>query len=703
MKSWLIGVAGLFCAAGAVYAGGDIVIANFEGGSYGDWKVEGSAFGSAPAIANSGTPKNRVVGHRGSGLVNTYLNGDGSTGKLTSPPFAIQRKYIVFLIGGGNHKGKTCMNLLVDGKVVRTAVGPAYKDRKGREVLDWKSWDVSEFMEKKAVIEIVDDYTGRWGHINVDQIVQSDTPQKPTYKEDYSSPVPRFTFAGTLAEQEKQLAGNPLLARFKVSREKMKGDPLLPLYHWTAPENRLNDPNGLSFWKGRWHLFYQGYPPEYPRQHWGHVVSDDLIHWRDLPYAIYPNPEQACYSGAAFVEKNRVIAMYHGTKVGSMVAVSDDPLLLNWKKVSGKAVIPFPKDWKSIEYGIFDPCIWKEGDTYYALTAGSRNEGPGGKRVEREWIHRSKDLAHWEYLHPFLEDDFYGLVGDDGACPYFWPIGENGKYILLHFSHMSGGKYLLGDYDTQRQKFVVTDGGDFNFGPYGPSGLHAPSATPDGKGGVVAIFNMNEGLKHKGWNGIMTLPRRLTLDESDDIAPLRQEPAGDYASLRYGLQSLENLSLPANQEIVLPKIQGNAMELEAEIDCANSQALELSVLRSPNAEEATRIVFYPHRGYPCREYTDQRSRKRYSVVSIDTSRSSIRPDAKSRPPESAPVYLEDGETLKLHVFIDKSVVEVFVNGRQALAVRVYPERKDSLGVSLRSQGKPATLKSLKAWQMKGIY
>ncbi|MHC4074728.1 MAG: glycosyl hydrolase family 32 domain protein, partial [Planctomycetota bacterium] len=103
----------------------------------------------------------------------------------------------------------------------------------------------------------------------------------------------------------------------------------------------------------------------------------------------------------------------------------------------------------------------------------------------------------------------YSLVGDDGACPYFWPIGD--KHILLHFSHMSGGKYLLGDYDKKRDKFVVTAGGDFNFGPHAPAGVHAPSATPDGKGGVIVIFNMNPGKPTKGWNQIMTLPRRLTL------------------------------------------------------------------------------------------------------------------------------------------------------------------------------------------------
>ena len=146
------------------------------------------------------------------------------------------------------------------------------------------------------------------------------------------SRVPFSKFANTLKEQESQLKVNPLMLRFPESRRRMASDPYLPVYHFVSPENRMNDPNGLCFWKERWHLFYQGYPPEDPRQHWGHAVSDDLIHWRDLPYAIYPDPEYACFSGATFVEDNRVIAMYHGTRAGNMVAVSSDPLLLNWEK-----------------------------------------------------------------------------------------------------------------------------------------------------------------------------------------------------------------------------------------------------------------------------------------------------------------------------------------------------------------------------------
>ena len=513
----------------------------------------------------------------------------------------------------------------------------------------------------------------------------------------YTPRAPQYSFADTLIEQEAQLETNPLMLRFAESRKGLASDPHRPAYHYVNPESTLNDPNGLCFWQGRWHLFYQAYPPEDTRQHWGHAVSDDLIHWRDLPYAIYPNPEDKCFSGSALAEDDRVIAIYHGIDAGTMVAVSSDPLLLNWEKVTGQAVIPFGKPGAPpLPYNIFDPCIWKKRDFYYALTAGMHANGPGGKRTRANFLHRSADLASWEYLHPFIEDDMYSLVGDDGACPYFWPIGD--RHILLHFSHMSGGKYLLGDYDTDRDKFVVTKGGDFNFGPVSPAGVHAPSAVPDGKGGIIVLFNMNPGRPTKGWNQIMTLPRRLTLAGEEELAV---EPTGDIESLRGEHQHLEFLALPANQEIVLDRVQGNAIEINAEIAPSDAPMIEMDVFRSPDGQERTRIMFLRNRGWRSREYGDYGPQG--SLISIDSSYSSILPDAQARAPETAPVFVAPGEPIKLRVFVDRSIVEVFVNGRQCVAVRVYPGRADSTGVSLRAQGQDATLTALDVWQMESIY
>jgi len=364
---------------------------------------------------------------------------------------------------------------------------------------------------------------------------------------------------------------------------------------------------------------------------------------------------------------------------------------MNWQKVTGKAVIPARSpDGSPLPYRVFDPCIWKKDGLYYSLSGGTL-PGPGGKRLRADFLLRSKDLAKWEYLHPFVEDDRFTLVGDDGACPYFWPSGD--RHILLFFSHMSGGQYLLGDYDKGRDKLVATAGGTFNFGPAAPAGVHAPSAAPDGKGGVIVLFNMNPAKPTQGWNQIMTLPRRLTLRSKDELGI---EPAGDVESLRGDHQHVGAMKLPTNEEVVLENVRGNAMEIVAEIDPRGAPMVEMNVLRSPKGEEVTRILFFRDRGF-------RRGRRRQSLITIDSSRSSVLPDVRSRAPETAPVVLDRNEPLKLRVFIDRSVVEVFANGKQCVAVRVYPGRGDSLGVSLRSQGQDAALKSLDAWQIKNIY
>ena len=152
------------------------------------------------------------------------------------------------------------------------------------------------------------------------------------------------------------------------------------------------------------------------------------------------------------------------------------------------------------------------------------------------------------------------------------------------------------------------------------------------------------------------------------------------------------MKLPANQEIV---IEGNTMEIKAVLNPAGTSMIEMCVLRSTDKLKYMRIVLYPERGLAHSQRFDSPQRCE-SLISIDSSFSSTLPDVKCRAPESAPVIIKKGEYLDLRVFIDRSVVEVFVNDRQCIAVRVYPGREDSVGVSLRSQGKDAQLMSLDA-------
>jgi beta-fructofuranosidase len=386
-----------------------------------------------------------------------------------------------------------------------------------------------------------------------------------------------------------------------------------------------------------------------------------------------------------------------------MVAVCNDPLLLNWEKIPGNPVIPLVEtDPAGLPYRVYDPCIWKEEDGYYALS---------GTYWGGEFLHHcrmvqhlffSQDLTRWIYLGPFVEGPPFTALDEDGACPYFWPIGD--KHILIFCSHQRGAQYLLGDYDKLHHRFHPSAHGRFNFGPIGPGGVHAPSATPDGKGGVHVIFNINNGIPAQGWDHIMSLVRVLTLRPDNTLAI---EPVPAVESLRFDHQHVGETVLPANREIVLEGITGSALELEVEIQPQAARDVTINVLRSPGGEEFTAIKFFRHGGMPVRK---QGNIYQQDALVLDTTQSSLRADGSfwtsnvtARPPEVAPFELGEDEPLKLRIFIDKSVVEVFANGRQCVALRVYPEREDSTGVSIRAHGRDAVLRSLDAWQMQSIY
>ena len=206
---------------------------------------------------------------------------------------------------------------------------------------------------------------------------------------------------------------------------------------------------------------------------------------------------------------------------------------------------------------------------------------------------------------------------------------------------------------------------------------------------------MNPGKPTAGWNQIMSLPRRLTVDDQG----LAMIPTGDVESLRGEHVQLRDVALPANQDVVLDAVDGDAIEMIVRIAPSDAPVIELDVLRSPGAEEYTRISFYRDRGM---NESFGQQRRRQSLVSIDTSRASLAADVRPRAPETAPVCLREDEPVELRVFVNRSVVEVFVNGRQCVAVRVYPEASNSTGVALRSQGNTSQLLSLDAWQMQSI-
>ena len=363
---------------------------------------------------------------------------------------------------------------------------------------------------------------------------------------------------------------------------------------------------------------------------------------------------------------------------------------MNWRKHPNNPVIPIvPVDDRGSPYGVFDPCIWKEEDGYYALSGTFKDGARSVNCRNVDHLFRSRDLVEWEHLGALIEDGFRTEPGEDGAMPNFWPIG-NGKHMLLFYSHKRASQYYVGEYNRATHRLEPDYHGRMNYGPWAQGSLHAPSATIDDEGRFLAIFNVREGKEFQGWDNLMTLPRHFSLRGDNS---LRIEPVTEVETLRLDHRSVAPQDIPANSVVPLEGIGGKAMEIRAVIEPRAAREVGLYVLRAPDGAEQTRISLF----------RDNHIRLGLSSLQIDVSASSLRGDVRARTPETGPLRLDDGEPLRLRIFVDRSILEVFANGRQCLTVRAYPGREDSTGVSLFARGAAAKLVSLDAWQMRSIW
>jgi beta-fructofuranosidase len=391
---------------------------------------------------------------------------------------------------------------------------------------------------------------------------------------------PEKPYSRTLKEQIDQIKNDPQVARFRAAREKLNRERLTPTYHFAAPENNVGDPNGFCFWNGNWHLFYQFRPDSPKTVYWGHAVSKDLIHWKDLPIALYPVAGQSVYSGSALVEKDRVLAIYHATGEGNQVVRSSDPLLMNWEKLPdydshGVSIPKSPSlNSEGFPYRVWDPFLYRDGGTYYSISGvfyGSGEKGDEALRIPVWHLFESKDLQQWDYSGTLLEDSPFVSQGDDGSCSYLWPLGD--KHLLIFFSHRIGTQHMLGTYDQATKKFKP-EMHQFHYA--GPS---SSMLDPENEGAILVINN-NGGVTPNAF----TLPRRLTLGKHNTV---NVEPAGNVASLRSDEKTFENIALQAGEERVIDGVSGDALEIKAQIDPGTASVVELGVFRSPDGTDCS--------------------------------------------------------------------------------------------------------------------
>ena len=485
----------------------------------------------------------------------------------------------------------------------------------------------------------------------------------------------------------------------KQLAEIRRADPHTPRWHFVSSENcQCFDPNGAIFWKGRYHLFYIFQDPArqtgsefWQLGHcWGHASSADLMQWTYHPTALAAepgDPEAAIYSGCAFLTAEGTPAIaYHGHGAGTCLAFPEDDELIRWRKSPHNPVIREPKPgepgWGI--YNVFDPHVWREGDIYYAILGGQVK--PDDVR-DTAYLFRSTDLVHWAYRHPLYQPNSeWTRVNEDCACPDFFPLGD--RHALVCISHVQGARCYLGAW--RDEIFYLEEHLRLNW----PGGAcHAPETLRDGKGRRLfwawAIDQRRS--TPDGAPGVMTMPRVLSLGEDGS---LRISPPEELERLRQHRHCFKGITVPADAEITLPGVEGDSLELALDVAAEGLFGIKLRV--SPDGGEQTAVLFDPAAG----------------TLSIDTSHSSFadylwRPfpiwdphgsPSQDEPVQQAPFDLAPGERLRLRLFLDRSMLEVFANDRLCMTQRLYPTRADSLGVRLFA-GDPAQIPSFDVWTM----
>ena len=710
-------------------AADDILIADFEGPDYDQWKTTGEAFGKGPAPGT--LPRQmRVDGFSGRGLVNSYHGGDKSTGTLTSPEFKVERQFISFLLGGGKDPEKTCMNLLVDGKTVRTATGPNDKPG-GSKALALQSWDMTEFAGKTAVIQIVDQATGGWGHINVDHIVQTDSkpPGRLTNaqrdfkieKRYLNLPIKNgapkrkvttlvngrvevkndiqladgqpdwwaFMDIGawrgrTVTLQMDKLPDESTALNWIEQSDSIKGaenlyrEPLRGQFHFSSRRGWNNDPNGLVFFNGEYHLFYQHNPYgwSHGNMHWGHAISRDLVHWQELGDVLAPDELGPMFSGSAVVDgkntsglgkdgKPPLVLIYTAAGNPTVQCIASSTDGRHFAKFSGNPVL------KQITRGNRDPKVFWHAPTqtwvmvlYVGLPGKEGKVDKKGRPIGEHTIHffTSPNLRDWT-----LASITEGGIGDDKflfECPDFFELpvdggGSNRKWVLT----AANSQYAIGTFDgTTFTPEQIKLPGHRGKGFYAAQTF---SDIPANDGRRIQIGWFRTPTPGMPFNQSMTIPLELKLVSTPEGPRLTMNPVKELASLRSRSHRFDPMPLQPDSANPLAGVKAELVELRAEFEPGNASEVTFTVRGASIVYDARQqeLVVNGHR---------------------------------------APAPLRDARQ-RLTIFCDRTGLEVFASDGLTYVPMPFLPNADDLALGVQVQGGSAQFTVLQVHELRSAW
>lgn len=448
-------------------------------------------------------------------------------------------------------------------------------------------------------------------------------------------------------------------------------DPQRPQFHLLPAKNWMNDPNGPIYWRGKYHLFFQYNPNAaiWGDMHWNHAISTDMFHWRHLPVALAPTPggpdKDGCFTGSIVDDKGVPTMLYTGVNPEvQCLATSRDPLLRTWEKAA-KPVIAAPPRGLDVT-GFRDPCPWREGDWWY-MGVGSGIKKKGGTVL----LYRSRNLREWEYLHPLASGTWNGKTtadpvdsGEQWECPDFFPLGN--KHVLLYSTERKV-YWQSGELDRKEMVFHSERQGLLDDGAY-----YAPKSMLDHEGnrilwGWLPETRPVEDHRRAGWAGVMSLPRVLTLDAYGN---LEMRVDARVLSLRGRETKARTSSGTILDDLKISDYSG-------EVHCLTNKLTKPVRLSLTSAAQSPGAFF------------------------------SISCDPRAA---AAPLRLNDkpivGKVpegrLDIRLFLDGSVIEVFVNGRVACTRRIYLPGEKASDVLVKFEGGSDQLQDLSVWQLKAI-